>query len=224
MGKFMDKLAGVLGFGASPAEDYVDEYDEYDTYEDDDEYDEYDDLEELEDYDEPRRERAGVFRALSSSKTPQGSDRERQSFFRGSSEADTYAASRTSRAASYTPRTTSFRPSARGNKVVNLHANVQMEVVVASPESFDEARDIALHIRDKKPVVINLEFVEHKTAQRITDFLCGCCCAMDGNIQRIADKIFMIAPDNVDFAGDVAIRETLEQQGGLAFPWGVDRR
>ena len=111
----------------------------------------------------------------------------------------------------------------RPAKVVNLHANVQMEVVVASPESLKEAMELSRNIKDNKPVVVNLEFIEHSMAQRITDFLCGCCCALNGNIQRIADKIFMIAPDNVDFAGDVDIRETLETEGGLVFPWGLDK-
>ena len=94
-----------------------------------------------------------------------------------------------------------------------------MEVVVASPESFEEARVIAQSIKESKPVIINLEFIDHDIAQRMTDFLCGCCCAVNGNIQRIADKIFMIAPGNVDFAGDVDIRQSLQTEG-LAFPFG----
>ncbi len=115
------------------------------------------------------------------------------------------------------------RTSRKATKVVNLQANVQMEVVVASPESLREAKDLARSIRDNKPVVVNLEFVEHATAQRITDFLCGCCFALNGRTQRIADKIFMIAPDNVDFAGDIDFRETLTADGGLNFSWSDDK-
>lgn len=195
MSKFVDKLAGALGF--STAED---EYDEYE--------DEYEAEEEA----------------------PASSSRKITSYdsFSRRNEPSRYDSGRSS-ASSYSSYDSSFRSAssrsmagARNNKVLNLHANVQMEVVVSSPETFEEAREISQHIKDKKPVIINLEFVEHGIAQRITDFLCGCCCAMDGNIQRIADKIFMIAPDNVDFAGDMDIRETLEAEGGLAFPWGVD--
>jgi len=197
MSKFVDKLAGALGF--STAEE------EYDQYEDD-----YEEAEEL----------------------PVSSNRKVTSYdsFSKKAESSRYESARSTsssnRSSSYD---SGFRPTGtrsmagnRNNKVLNLHANVQMEVVVSSPETFEEAREISQHIKDKKPVIINLEFVEHGIAQRITDFLCGCCCAMDGNIQRIADKIFMIAPDNVDFAGDVDIRETLEAEGGLAFPWGVE--
>ncbi len=115
------------------------------------------------------------------------------------------------------------RTGRKATKVVNLQANVQMEVVVASPESLREAKDLARSIRDNKPVVVNLEFVEHATAQRITDFLCGCCFALNGRTQRIADKIFMIAPDNVDFAGDIDFRETLTADGGLNFSWSDEK-
>jgi cell division inhibitor SepF len=196
MSKFVDKLAGALGFSAAA--------EEYDEYEDD-----YEEAEEL----------------------PVSSNRKVTSYdaFSRKSESSRLESSRSTSSVSRSNYDTGFRPTGtrsmagnRNNKVLNLHANVQMEVVVASPETFEEAREISQHIKDKKPVIINLEFVEHGIAQRITDFLCGCCCAMDGNIQRIADKIFMIAPDNVDFAGDVDIRETLEAEGGLAFPWGVE--
>ena len=193
MSKFVDKLAGALGL--SVAED---DYDEYE-----DEYEE--DVEE--------------------SPAPERKITSYDAFSRRQEMNSRYESSRSTSGYESGYRTTGSRSAAgvRNNKVLNLHANVQMEVVVSSPESFEEAREISQHIKDKKPVIINLEFVEHGIAQRITDFLCGCCCAMDGNIQRIADKIFMIAPDNVDFAGDVDIRETLETEGGLAFPWGVDR-
>ncbi len=108
-------------------------------------------------------------------------------------------------------------------KVMNLHASVQMEVVVASPESFEEAKGITDDLRNNKPVVINLEFVEHPIAQRITDFLCGACYALGGNVQQIADKIYMIAPGNVDIAASSDFRRTLQNESGLVFPWNQDR-
>lgn len=194
MSKFVDKLAGALGFSA--AEELDDEYEE----------EEYEEEGEEEDYPTSSRGKITSYESFG-----RRQDTSRSSY--GSSHYDSGFRSSASRSS----------VSSRNNKVLNLHASVQMEVVVASPESFEEAREISQHIKDNKPVIINLEFVEHRIAQRITDFLCGCCCAMNGNIQRIADKIFMIAPDNVDFAGDVDIRETLETEGGLAFPWGVDR-
>ena len=84
-------------------------------------------------------------------------------------------------------------------------------------------KGISDDIRNNKPVVINLEFVEQPIAQRITDFLCGACYALNGNIQRIADKIYMIAPGNVDIAASIDFRNTLQNEGGLVFPWGTEQ-
>lgn len=103
------------------------------------------------------------------------------------------------------------------SKVVNIHTNVQMEVVVSSPETFEEAQDICQNIKDKKPVVINLENVEHALAQRITDFVCGACFALNGNIQRVTNQIYIIAPDSVDFAGDIDMKDELKSNG-IVFP------
>lgn len=220
MSKFVEKLAGALGFVNGDAGDD----DREEGYED------FDDFSEQDSYQEKRTSSSyGSSRSSdrqSSYRTPTSS----YSGYTGSSYGSGYTGA--SYGSSYsTPvfgnssyKTTSYQTSsstsANGSKVLNLHASVQMEVVVASPESFDEARLIANSIKDNKPVIINLEFVEHSIAQRMTDFLCGCCCAMDGNIQRIADKIYMIAPGNVDFAGDVDIRQSLQTEG-LAFPIGT---
>ena len=59
-------------------------------------------------------------------------------------------------------------------KVVNIHTTTQLKVVVVSPDSFDEAKDIAEHLKAKKPVVINLEGVEREVARRIVDFKRRC--------------------------------------------------
>jgi len=103
------------------------------------------------------------------------------------------------------------------SKVVNIHTNVQMEVVVSSPETFEEAKEICQNIKDKKPVVINLEKVDHSIAQRITDFACGACFALNGNIQRVTNQIYIIAPDSVDFAGDINMKDELKTNG-IIFP------
>lgn len=100
-------------------------------------------------------------------------------------------------------------------KVVNIHTTTQLKVVVVSPESFDEARDIAEHLKAKKPVVINLEGVEREIARRIVDFLSGAVFSVDGNIQKISSGIFLIAPYNVGIMGD--FKDELRSKG--VFPW-----
>jgi cell division inhibitor SepF len=105
------------------------------------------------------------------------------------------------------------------SKIVNIHTNVQMEVIVIHPETYDEAQDICDHIKEKRPVVINLENMDRDIAQRIMDFVSGACYALNGNLQRVTHNIFIIAPDNVDIAGD--FREELKTNG-IILPWKHD--
>ena len=105
--------------------------------------------------------------------------------------------------------------SVKKGKVVNINTTTQLKVVVVTPESFDEARDIAEHLKQKKPVVINLEGVEKDIARRIVDFLSGAVYSLDGNIQKISTGIFLIAPYNVGIMGD--FKDELRNKG--VFPW-----
>ena len=101
------------------------------------------------------------------------------------------------------------------DKVVKIHTTAQLKLVVMQPESFEDAREIANHLKNKKPVVINLEAVERNAAQRIVDFLSGAVYALDGNIQKVANGIFLIAPYNVGIMGD--FKDELRSKG--IFPW-----
>ncbi len=101
------------------------------------------------------------------------------------------------------------------NKVVKIHTTAQLKLVVLQPESFEDARDIANHLKSKKPVVMNLESVERDVARRIVDFLSGAVYALDGNIQKVSNGIFLIAPYNVGIMGD--FKDELRNKG--IFPW-----
>lgn len=211
MSKFMDKIANALGF-SNPDDDQ----DEQDQVEDDYDADDY------VDDDTYRSSSYGSSSYSGSRSSSYGSSYSSPSYSGyGSSYGSAYSSSYRGSSTPSQYHVTSSRTvnSRNGGKVLNLNASVQMEVVIASPETFDEAREIAEKIKDNKPVIINLEFVAHDVAQRITDFLCGCCCAMDGNIQRIANKIFMIAPGNVDFDSDVDLRQSLESED-IGFIYG----
>ena len=101
------------------------------------------------------------------------------------------------------------------NKVVKIHTTAQLKLVVMQPENFEDARDIANHLKSKKPVVMNLESVEKDVARRIVDFLSGAVFALDGNIQKVSNGIFLIAPYNVGIMGD--FKDELKNTG--IFPW-----
>lgn len=104
-------------------------------------------------------------------------------------------------------------PSGKRGKVVNIHATTQLKVVVMQLQSFEDARDIADHLKQKKPVVINLEKLEKDVARRVVDFLSGTVYGVDGNIQKVANGIFLIAPYNVGIMGD--FKDELRK----GFPW-----
>ncbi len=101
------------------------------------------------------------------------------------------------------------------NKVVNINSNNQLKVVIVHPQAFEDAQEICEHLKSKKPIVMNLEEVEKEDAQRIVDFLSGSVYALDGNIQKVSNGIFLIAPSNVDIMGD--FKDELRGKG--VFPW-----
>lgn len=97
------------------------------------------------------------------------------------------------------------------SKVVSIHNNFQMQVVISYPETIDEASTVCEYIKANKTVVVNLENVKHETAQRIVDFLGGVSYALDGDIQYVSNKIFVLAPNNVDITGQ--FKEELKSNG-----------
>jgi cell division inhibitor SepF len=101
------------------------------------------------------------------------------------------------------------------SKVVNMHSTSQFKVVIMQPENYDDAQEICDHLKNKKPVVINLEDIEKADAQRIIDFLSGAVYALEGSIQKVTTGIFLIAPNNVDIMGD--FKEELKNKN--VFPW-----
>jgi len=100
-------------------------------------------------------------------------------------------------------------------KVVNIHQNNQFKVVVIQPADFEDAQDVCNHLKNKKPIIVNLEGMEKEQAQRIVDFLCGSVYALDGTVQKVSNGIFLLAPNNVDIMGDY--KEEFKNKG--VFPW-----
>jgi len=98
-----------------------------------------------------------------------------------------------------------------GNKVVNIHATTQLQVVLAKPERFENAADIADHLRDKHTVVLNLEQTNKDIARRLIDFLSGVAYAQDGKIKKVAINTYIITPYNVNLMGDLI--DELENNG-----------
>ncbi len=99
----------------------------------------------------------------------------------------------------------------KANKVVNINATTQLQVVLVKPERFDEATAIADHLNEKKTVVLNLEAANKELSRRLLDFLSGVAYANDGQIKRVANSTYMITPFNVDLMGE--LMDELESNG-----------
>ncbi len=99
----------------------------------------------------------------------------------------------------------------RSNKVVNINATTQLQVVLVKPERFENASEIADHLRDKRTVVLNLESTNKEIARRLLDFLSGVAYANEGKIKKVAVSTYIITPYNVDILGDLI--DELENNG-----------
>ena len=99
----------------------------------------------------------------------------------------------------------------RHNKVVNIHATAQLKVVLVKPERFENASEIADHLREKRTVVLNLESTNKDIARRLVDFLSGVAYAGEGKIKKVAANTYIITPYSVDIMGDLI--DELENNG-----------
>jgi cell division inhibitor SepF len=99
----------------------------------------------------------------------------------------------------------------RRNKVVNIHTTTQLQVVLVKPERFENASEIADHLRDKRTVVLNLEQTDKTIARRLIDFLSGVAYANEGTIKKVALATYIITPYNVEILGDLI--DELENNG-----------
>ncbi|MBQ4427991.1 MAG: cell division protein SepF [Oscillospiraceae bacterium] len=104
-----------------------------------------------------------------------------------------------------------FNQEKRDNKVVNIHATTQLQVVLVAPERFETAAEIADHLREKRTVVLNLEKTSKEISRRLLDFLSGVAYAQDGKIKKVAVNTYLITPYNVDLMGDLL--DELENNG-----------
>lgn len=97
------------------------------------------------------------------------------------------------------------------NKVVNINATTQLAVVLVKPDRFENAAEIADHLKEKRTVVLNLESTNKDIARRLVDFLSGVAYANEGKIKKVANSTYIITPYNVDILGDLI--DELENNG-----------
>src|SRR6476469_300390 len=82
----------------------------------------------------------------------------------------------------------------------NGRGDVRVHLVI--PKSFNDAQQVADRFKDSIPVVLNLQGVDTDLSKRLIDFASGLTYALDGGMQRIADKVFMLTPRNVEISAE----------------------
>lgn len=102
------------------------------------------------------------------------------------------------------------------SKIVNMPQVQSVKMVITQPTSFEQSEEICNYLKEKKSIIVNLEYVNKDVARRIIDFLSGAVHALNGHIQKVSNSIFLIAPVNYDIESDLA-REELKNK--LSVSW-----
>jgi cell division inhibitor SepF len=102
-------------------------------------------------------------------------------------------------------RTTSLRP-VGGGRAGNGRGGGDVRVHVVAPKSFNDVQDVADKFKDAIPVIINLQGTDTDLSKRLIDFSSGLTYALDGGMQRIADKVFLLTPRNVEVSAEERAR------------------
>jgi cell division inhibitor SepF len=108
-------------------------------------------------------------------------------------------------------RTAVIRPSRPRVAAVPGPASVRVHLVV--PRSFNDAQQIADKFKDAIPVILNLQSSDQELSKRLIDFASGLTYALDGGMQRVADKVFLLTPRNVEVSAEERAR--LLERGGF---------
>ena len=104
----------------------------------------------------------------------------------------------------------------RNNKVVNMPQTQQVKMVICQPTTFEQSESICNLLKEKKSIIVNLEYVNKDIARRIVDVVSGAVHALDGNLQKVSNSIFLVAPYNYDITNEMA-REEIKNK--LSVSW-----
>lgn len=104
----------------------------------------------------------------------------------------------------------------RNSKVVNMPQTQQVKMVICQPTTFEQSESICTLLKEKKSIIVNLEYVNKDIARRIVDVVSGAVHALDGNLQKVSNSIFLVAPYNYDITNEMA-REEIKNK--LSVSW-----
>ena len=102
------------------------------------------------------------------------------------------------------------------SKVVSMPQAQQVRMVISQPTSFEQAEEICDYLKNRRSVIVNLEYVNKDVARRIIDVVSGAVHALDGHMQKVSNAIFLIAPFNYDIENEM-VRE--EMRSKISVSW-----
>lgn len=106
------------------------------------------------------------------------------------------------------------------NKVVSMPQQQAqtnaIKMVISQPTAFEQSDEICSFLKERKSVIVNLEYVNKDVARRIVDFISGGVYALDGYIQKVSNSIFLVAPSNYEITNEMA-REEIKSK--LSVSW-----
>jgi len=82
-------------------------------------------------------------------------------------------------------------------------SSAKLKMLVFQPSSYEEAECIIDNLKERKPVIMNLDELELELGQRILDFVCGAVYSLNGDLKKVARSIFVVAPSNIDVAQNI---------------------
>jgi cell division inhibitor SepF len=102
-------------------------------------------------------------------------------------------------------RTAVLRPSS-SRRPLEAVASASVRVHLVVPRSFNDAQSIADKFKDAVPVIVNLQGSDAELSKRLIDFSSGLTYALNGSMQRVADKVFLLTPRNVEVSAEERAR------------------
>jgi cell division inhibitor SepF len=98
-------------------------------------------------------------------------------------------------------------PSSRRSRLRGVNGgSSQVRVHLVLPRSFNDAQQIADKFKDSIPVILNLQSADTELSKRLIDFASGLTYALDGSMQRVADRVFLLTPRNVEVSAEERAR------------------
>ena len=86
--------------------------------------------------------------------------------------------------------------------LLQVHAHRGSQITKRVPKSLGDAQRAAEDLKERRPVIVNLEQADDELARRVIDFISGVAYALNGFYERVGDKVFLFTPSNIIIADE----------------------